>query len=745
VRKDLRLLLKTSTAIALRLASSLGFSSFASLASLPRSSERLATDEDGYRAWLRYHEIDDVALKQNYQENISNIVVDSNSATAQIVRNELVNGLSAMLGTTVPFSSVVLAGSIVVVTSKSSLLAQLLPEANFTTLGFEGFSVQSIRVGQGNAILIAAQTDVGTLYGAFAFLRLLQTGQSIDQLSIQETPKNPLRLLAHWANSDGTIERGYAGNSLWNWDDLPERVDERLIDYARLNASIGINGFVLNCVNADPAILDVANLRKVAALADIFRPYGIKVYLCPNFDAPCTLSNLPTADPLDPDVIHWWEMKAIEIYYRIRDFGGFLVKANSEGMPGPQNYDRTHADGANCLANSLAPFGGIVIWRAFVYTDGNQDPDRVKRAGIECHPLDGHFASNVLLGVKNGPLDFQPREPFHPLFGAIPNTRVMGELQITQEYLGQATHLVYLGPAYKEFLDANTYANGKNSSVAQIIQSLPKPGSGGMFAGANTGSDRNWCGHHFAQANWFAFGRLAWNSDLTAAAIAEEWIKMTWSTAQSVVECILDIMMQSYEAYVSYTMPLGLHHMVGGDHYAPLPEGEEDPRGIFHHAGCDGIGYDRTRGGSGYVDQYQWPLNERFNDPATCPEKYLLWFHHLPWSYLLRSGRTLWKELCFKYQSGVKAAQKMEKQWASLEAAIDSRRHKEVSGKLHQQAKDARAWSNICLSYFSESRQFKPWSVRIELPGFAADLAMQQRHFRELRPHLDGTVVRDQD
>jgi alpha-glucuronidase len=739
VKTNLKRLLTTSTAIALRLASSLGF------ASLPLLRARQSTDEDGYSAWLRYHEIDDAAFKQNYRKNISNIVANSDSATAQIVRDELINGLSALLGTNVPVSAEIVAGSVVVATSKSPLLAKLLPEANLITTGPEGFLIRTIRVGNGDAILIAAQTDVGTLYGAFALLRLVQTGQAIGQLSIQETPKNPLRILAHWANSDGTIERGYAGNSLWNWDDLPERVDERLIDYARLNASIGINGFVLNCVNADPAILDVANLRKVAALADIFRPYGIKVYLCPNFAAPCTLSNLPTADPLDPVVIHWWQMKAIEIYWRIRDFGGFLVKANSEGMPGPQNYDRTHADGANCLANSLAPFGGIVIWRAFVYTDGNQDPDRVKRAYIECQSLDGQFASNVLLGVKNGPLDFQPREPFHPLFGAMPNTRVMGELQITQEYLGQAKHLVYLGPAYKEFLDSNTYANGENSSVAQIIQSLPKPGSGGMFAGANTGNDRNWCGHHFAAANWFAFGRLAWNSDLTAAAIAEDWIKMTWSNAPNVVECIHDIMMQSYEAYVSYTMPLGLHHMVGGDHYAPLPEGEEDPRGIFHQAGCDGIGYDRTRCGSGYVEQYHWPLNDRFNDPATCPEKHLLWFHHLPWAYLLRSGRTLWKELCFKYQSGVNAALQMEKQWASLGAVIDSRRHREVADKLHQQVEDARAWSNICLSYFRESRQFRPWSERIELPYFAADLAMQQRHFQGLRPYLEGTAIRDQN
>ena len=679
--------------------------------------------EDGYRAWLRYDEIEDGTQKQNYQRTITNVVVDGQSETANVVRSELTSALSLLLGKTIPLSSEVEDGSILVGTSQSPLITKLIPQADLKNLSADGFLIRSVQTGANQVIVIASPNEAGTLYGAFAFLRLLQSEQRLlqseqrplqseqrplqseqplAQLSIQENPKNPLRIIAHWDNLDGSVERGYAGNSLWQWRDLPEKVDGRLIDYARLNASVGINGVVLNNVNADPAFLDSENLRKVAAIAKTFRPFGLKVYLCANFAAPCKLDHLPTADPLDDQVIAWWRKKANEIYAMIPDFGGFLVKANSEGIPGPQDYGRSHADGANMMANAVAAHGGIIMWRAFVYTTGNQDPDRVKRAYEEFQPLDGKFANNVLVQVKTGPLDFQPREPFHPLFGAMPKSRLMAELQITQEYLGQSTHLVYLATLWKEVLDSDTFSNGANSSVAQIIESLPHPSNGGMSGGANVGSDRNWCGHHFAQANWFAYGRLAWNSDLTAAAIADEWIKMTWSHSPKAVACIRAIMLESYEAYVSYTMPLGLHHMVGGNHYAPLPEGEGDPRGIFHHASTDGIGYDRTRAGSDAVDQYHPPLNDRFNDLATCPEKFLLWFHHLPWDHRMASGRTLWQELCFKYDSGVKTAREMEDQWSSIQSMIDSRRHREVADKLRQQAKDAQSWSDKCLNYFSQ-------------------------------------------
>jgi alpha-glucuronidase len=678
------------------------FGLLANGASAVTASESTVTGEDGYRVWLRYQQIEDVPLRKAYRRAITSIVVLNDSATANIVRDELTKGMEAMLGERVPISRGVLPGSVVVATSKSPLIAKLISEAELMNLGPDGFLICATKDGDSEATLIVSETDLGTLYGAFAFLRLMQTHQAIEHLSIREKPKNLLRILAHWDNPDGTIERGYAGKSLWKWNELPNHVDQRLLDYARINASIGINGVVLNNVNSDPTILDGSNLHKVAALADTFRPYGLKVYFCANWAAPCKLDHLPTADPLNDQVIEWWRKKANEIYKIIPDFGGFLVKANSEGIPGPQDYGRTHADGANCLANALAPHGGIVMWRTFVYTVGNQDSDRVKRAYLEFKPLDGKFADNVLVQIKNGPLDFQPREPFHPLFGSMPKSRVMAELQITQEYIGQSTHLVYLATSWKEVLESDTYGNGANSSVAQIIESVPEPGSGGMSAGANTGSDRNWCGHHFAQANWFAYGRLAWNSDLTAAAVAEDWIKMTWSNSAPVVECIRDIMLKSYEAYVDYTMPLGLHHMVGGDHYAPLPEGEGDPRGIFHHADEKGIGYDRTRAGSDAVDQYHPPLNNSFNDPAMCPEKYLLWFHHLPWDHRMASGRTLWQELCFKYDSGIKTAREMEKQWASLESAIDKRRYQEVAAKLSQQANDAEKWSDKCLTYFSQ-------------------------------------------
>ncbi len=652
--------------------------------------------EDGYRAWLRYQEIEDAAVRDSYRSKIKNVFVESDSPTSKVIAEELTKGLSLLLGFDIPLTDKVDAGTLRV-SCKAPLPSQLSADA-----GSDAYVIRTNDDNGSKTIGIFAGSDIGTLYGAFAFLRLLQTHQQIDQLDIFEKAKNPLRILAHWANPDDTIERGYGGKSLWKWAELPERVDSRLIDYARLNASLGLNGVVLNNVNSDPHILDAKNLRKVKALADTFRPYGLKVYVCANWSAPSVLDHLADADPLNPQVIEWWQKKANEIYAAIPDFGGFLVKANSEGIPGPQDYGRTHADGANCLANALAPHGGIVMWRAFVYTVGNQDPDRVKRAYLEFKPLDGKFADNVLVQIKNGPLDFQPREPFHPLFGSMPKTRVMAELQVTQEYTGQSRHLVYLAPCWKEVLEANTYGNGANSAVAKIIETVPKPGSGGFSAGANTGSDRNWCGHHFAQANWFAYGRLAWDSDLTAQSIADQWIKMTWSNSPKVVECIRDIMLKSYEAYVDYTMPLGLHHMVGGDHFAPLPEGEGDPRGIFHHASADGIGYDRTRAGSDAVDEYHAPLNDRFNDPKTCPEKYLLWFHHLPWQYRMASGRTLWQELCSKYDTGIKVASEMEKQWSSLASQIDGQRHQEVAAKLQQQAKDAEKWSDKCLSYFSQ-------------------------------------------
>ena len=668
----------------------------------------LDADEDGYQAWLRYKKITDETLLSKYRRRISSVVIAEDSDTARIIHDELAIGLSSLLGKEIPFINELKSGSLLVGTAASSpLLAKTLDSISagreWAKVRLDGFLITTIVTDDEKEVtIIASKTAAGALYGVFAFLRLLATHKPIALLSVLENPKNPLRLLAHLDNLDGSIERGYAGTSLWRWGKLPEAVDPRLKDYARLNASLGINGVILNNVNAAAAILNAENLRKVAALADTFRPYGIKVYLCANFAAPKELGHLRTADPLDAQVIEWWQRKASEIYDSIPDFGGFLVKANSEDLPGPLDYGRTHADGANMLANALAPHGGIIMWRAFVYTVGNQQQDRVKRAYLDFKPLDGKFAQNALVEIKNGPLDYQPREPFHPLFGAMPKTRLTAELEVTQEYLGQSTHLVYLATMWTEFLQSNTYCCGSDSKVARIIETLPEPEKGGMTGIANTGSDRNWCGHHFAQANWFAFGRLAWKANLTASDIATEWIKMTWSNKPEVVQSISEIMLESREAYVNYTMPLGLHHMVGGNHYAPLPEGEGDPRGIYHHADSNGIGYDRTRRGSDAVDEYHPPLNDQFDDPSTCPEKYLLWFHHLPWDYKMHSGRTLWQELCFKYREGTTAARKMESEWAGLLGTVDARRHQEVAEKLHQQALDAANWSQKCLTFFAQ-------------------------------------------
>ena len=556
-------------------------------------------------------------------------------------------------------------------------------------------------------VVIASGSDVGALYGVFHFLRLVQTGQPVASLSIEERPRFERRILNHWDNLDGTIERGYAGRSLWKWEELPGRLDPRLEEYARANASIGINGTVLNNVNANPASLSAPYLEKAAALAKLFRPYGIRVYLSANFNAPRSLGKLPTADPLDPAVAAWWRQKADEIYRLIPDFGGFLVKANSEGQPGPQDYKRTHADGANVLADAVGPHGGIVMWRAFVY-DASVDPDRVKRAYLEFVPLDGKFRDNVLVQVKNGPLDFMPREPFSPLFGAMPKTPLVAELQVTQEYLGHSNHLVYLAPMWKEFLDAETYAAGPGSPVSRVLDGTLHGYRRTAIAGvANTGLDTNWTGHDFAQANWYAYGRLAWNPALGAAEIADDWIRMTWSSDPAVVAAIRSIMLRSRETFVDYTMPLGLHHLIGGDHYAPMPQ-NDDPRRLdwsatyYHRADAGGIGFDRTRRGSGAVDQYHPPLNDRFNDLKTCPEAYLLWFHRLPWDYRMASGRTLWDELVRHYAAGVDGARTMEADWRALEGRVDAERHRAVLAKLQRQAADAAAWRDQILGYFGK-------------------------------------------
>ena len=663
-------------------------------------------DEDGYKLWLRYAPPEDAA--KNYRKVVRQIRVDGTSPTAGIIRDELRSATSAMLGGAVPLGEKVLAeGAIIVGTpANSGLIHDLNWAADLGAVGDEGFIIRSARIEDKAVTVIAANTDLGALYGGFHFLRLMQTGQPIEKLDIADRPALQLRLMNHWDNPNGTIERGYAGRSLWQWNDLPGKLSPRYANYARACASIGINGAVINNVNADPQILAPENLRKIAALAEVWRPCGVRLYVCANFAAPARLGGLTTADPLDKGVADWWKAKADEIYGLIPDFGGFLVKANSEGQPGPKTYGRTHADGANVLADALAPHQGNVIWRAFVYDD-DIDPDRAKRAYIEFMRLDGQFRPNVLIQVKNGPVDFQPREPFHPLFGAMKQTPVIAEIQATQEYTGQAKHLVYLGTMWEEFLQSDTFAKGKGSTVAKALAGKVQPSHvTGMVSVTNPGLDTNWCGHHFSQANWYAFGRLAWNPDLSAEKIADEWTRMTFTNDDKTVAVIRDMMMSSRETYVNYTMPLGLHHMIGGDHYAPQPWNANAARAdwtavYYNQASEKGIGFDRTKQGDHAVEQYFPPVCDMLDDLKTCPEKYLLWFHRCAWDYKMESGKTLWDELCAKYQTGTKQVVALQTTWQSLAGQIDPRRHREVADRLAIQVADSAKWRDQILAYFA--------------------------------------------
>jgi alpha-glucuronidase len=662
--------------------------------------------EDGYRLWLRYDQVPAPTLAA-YRSRITSVIVEGRSPTAEIIKNELRNGLNGLLGTQVPFAEKVESdGAVVVTTANSSLIAGARWKQQLNALGPEGFRIATLTIGGHSVTVIGSQSDVGALHGVFYYLRLLQTLKPIARLDVSEKPRVQLRILDHWDNLDGTIERGYAGRSLWNWSELPQKIDPRLSDYARANASIGINGVLINNVNANPQILTAEYLGKVAALADLFRPYGIRVYLSARFSAPIELSGVKTADPLDNEVSAWWKHKADEIYRLVPDFGGFVVKANSEGQPGPRTYNRSHADGANMLAAAVAPHNGLVIWRAFVY-DYKAGYDRAGAAYAELQPFDGKFAPKVLLQVKNGPIDFQPREPFHPLFGAMPRTQVVPEFQITQEYLGFSNHLVFLAPMWREFLDSDTNAKGRGSTVTRVVDgSLDRQRITGIAGVANTGTDRNWTGHPFLQANWFAFGRLAWNPDLSSRQIAGEWIAMTLTHDARASTAIARVMLESHEAVVDYMTPLGLHHLFwGGHHYGPAPWWDKEKRDdwnpvYYHRADARGVGFDRTPTGSNTVAQYHEPVSQRFGSLSLCPEKFLLWFHHVPWDHRLRSGRTLWDELALHYQRGVNWVRATRKQWEALKGAIDSERYEEVARKLSIQERDAIVWRDACLLYF---------------------------------------------
>ena len=655
--------------------------------------------DDGYRLWLRY---DDLRVRK--------IAVEGKSATFDAVRDELKR---VGIGVVSDNASVVVG-----LPETSALIRKLNWEAALKRLGPEGFRIRTVR----NVIVIASTTDIGALYGTFHFLRLLQTEQPIDRLQVDQQPALKLRLLNHWDNLDRSIERGYAGKSLWNWDELPSRVDPRLRDYARANASIGINGAVLNNVNASSEFLTAKYLAKVAAIADVFRPYGVRVYLSARFSAPIELGKLPTADPLDPRVIAWWKQKTNEIYKVIPDFGGFTVKANSEGQPGPRTYDRNHVDGANMLAAAVAPHGGIVMWRAFVY-DMKPGYDRAGAAYENLQPFDGKFAPNVLLQVKNGPIDFQPREPFHPLFGGMPRTQVMPELQITQEYLGFSNHFVFLAPMWREFLESDTFARGRGSTVARVVDgTLYRQRLTGIAGVANTGTDRNWTGHHLLQANWYAFGRLAWNPQLSSMEIATEWTRMTLTREAAAVATIVRMMLESHDAVVNYMTPLGLHHIMwAGHHYGPAPWWDKEQRDdwnpvYYHKADSFGIGFDRTSTGSNTVNQYRAPVRQQYSNVRQCPEKFLLWFHHISWDHKMKSGRTLWDELALHYQSGVDWTRATRAAWVKLAHAIDAERHAAIAQKLAIQERDAVWWRDACLLYFQTFAK-RPLPSGVEPPA----------------------------
>ncbi|MCB1121532.1 MAG: alpha-glucuronidase, partial [Verrucomicrobiae bacterium] len=565
----------------------------------------------------------------------------------------------------------------------------------------------------------------------FAFLRHLQMHRPLKALELAGAPKIENRLLNHWDNLTRTIERTMAGASLWNWFDLPYYIEPYYKDYARACASVGINGTVLTNVNANATVLRPQFLEKVAALADTFRPYGIRVFLTARFSAPIEIGGLDTADPLDPTVRQWWNDKVSEIYKYVPDFGGFLVKANSEGQPGPQNYGRDHAPGANMLADALAPHDGVVMWRAFVY-DFKVKEDRHKQAYTEFTKLDGRFRDNVLIQTKNGAIDFMPREPAHPLFGATPRTPQALELQITQEYLGGDVQLAFLAPMWKEVLDFDTYARGSGSTVARVVDGSVFGHRHSSIAGvANVGNERNWTGHPFAAANWYAFGRLAWDYSVSSETIADEWTRMTFSNDESLVQAVTGIMLRSHQAVVNYSMPLGLHHiMAAGHHYGPGPwydQGRPDWTSIYYHqADKKGIGFDRTKSGSNALGQYGPKVQALWSDPEAIDEKYLLWFHHVPWDFQMKSGRTLWDELCLTYQKGVDEVGRWIDAWVTLQDSLDAQRHARVLAYLRRQYSDAEFWRDSCLSYFQTFSQ-RPIPEGVEKPEHDLDY---YKHFQ---------------
>lgn len=668
--------------------------------------------EDGSRLWLRFQPQEKSTLPP-----FTRLRGDASS----VALKEFQHAWQEMSGSSLPENGSDRTHTLLIGTLKNREVRKLIKSKELQEPGIEGYIIRTVEQGNRRTTVVASAGEAGLLYGVYHLVRHIQTGHFSNKVEITEQPRYDLRILNHWDNLNGTVERGYAGYSIWQWDKLPGEISPLYREYARANASIGINATVLNNVNATPDILTKEYLEKVKLIADELRPFHIKVYLSINFSSPKELGGLENSDPLQPEVAQWWKNKADEIYRIIPDFGGFLVKANSEGLPGPQDYGRTHAEGANMLADALKPHGGIVMWRAFVYNPTEED--RAKQAYSEFMPLDGQFRDNVIIQVKNGPVDFQPREPFSPLFGAMQQTALMPELQITQEYLGFSNHLVYLATQWKEFLESNTHCLGDESTVANCtdgtLLSHPLTAIAGV---ANIGLDDNWSGHHFAQANWYAFGRLAWDHTLTAEEIAEEWLRMTFTNDQAFLEPVREIMLSSWETAVNYMMPLGLHHIFAWDHhYGPEPWCEipgARPDWLppyYHNASKEGIGFDRTTSGSNAVSQYCSPLSETYNNLETCPEELLLWFHHVPWDHRMKNGRTLWDELSYRYDGGVQQVRDFQKLWDRMEPYVDSERFSQVQSRLRIQSRDAVWWKDACLLYF-QTFSGMPIPYEIERP-----------------------------
>ena len=661
-----------------------------------------ARAEDGYDLWLRYRPMEASALAQ-YRPLATVIVSEGASPSLDAAKAELAQGLSGLLDKAVGVGAVA-DGAVVIGTPASSpLIAGLhLP---LTKLGKDGYLIRSTALNGHAVTVIVANSDIGVLYGSFAYLRLIQTRQPLARLDIASAPRIKLRLLNHWDNLDGTIERGYAGHSVFDWHKMPDYMSPRYTVMARANASVGINGIAVNNVSADVWMLSSMYMDKLAALANSLRPYGIRVYVAAKFSAPVELGKLKTADPADPQVQAWWKKEVDSIYRRIPDFGGFVVKANSEGQPGPRDYNRTQAEGANVIADAVAPHGGIVFWRAFVYSE--KDPtDRAKQAYNEFKPLDGKFRDNVFVQTKNGAIDFQPREPAHPLFGAMPKTNLALEVQLTKEYLGQTTHLVYLPVLFKEVLDWDTMAKGKGSTIAKVIDgSLEGHDQSAMVGVSNIGDDRNWTGAQFSQADWYGFGRLAWDPGLSAEQIAREWLGMTFTNDPAFVNKSVPMMIASREAVVDYMTPLGLHHLMAtGHHYGPgpwvgdLPRPEQNPV-YFHRADAKGLGFDRTPTGSDATSQYAPPIAKLFSGPD-IPDRDLLWFQHAAWDHKMKSGRTLWDELVIHYDQGIATVGEMRRTWTALKPYVDAERWSQEATFLAIQEKEAQWWRDASIAYF---------------------------------------------